>query len=80
MTEQNKIEKLRQLINEADAIVIGAASGMSAASSKDWRYFYQDDDVYKKIAGGLREKYGDRNFFDSGGSRLFSTQSSDALF
>lgn len=65
MTEQDKIDKLRELIDSADAIVVGTASGMSAASGKNWRYFYQDDDVYKKIAGGLREKYGDRNFFDA---------------
>lgn len=62
---ENKIELLRQKINKADAIVVGTASGMSAASGKNWRYFYQDDDVYKKIAGGLREKYGDKNFFDA---------------
>ena len=65
MTEQEKIKRLGELIDQADAIVVGTASGMSAASGKDWRYFYQDDDVYKKIAGGLREKYGDRNFFDA---------------
>ena len=65
MNEQDKIKKLRELLNESDAIVVGTASGMSAASSKDWRYFYQDDDVYKKIAGGLRDKYGDKNFFDA---------------
>ncbi len=65
MTEKDKIYRLRELINQADAIVVGTASGMSAASGKNWRYFYQDDDVYKKIAGGLREKYGDKNFFDA---------------
>lgn len=65
MTEQDKIKKLRELIDTADAIVVGTASGMSAASGKNRRYFYQDDDVYKKIAGGLREKYGDKNYFDA---------------
>ncbi|MBD5353567.1 MAG: NAD-dependent protein deacetylase [Bacteroides sp.] len=65
MTEKDKIKRLRGLIDDADAIVVGTASGMSAASGKNWRYFYQDDDVYKKIAGGLREKYGDKNLFDA---------------
>ena len=29
------------------------------------RYYYQDGDDYKKIAGGLREKYGVNNLFDA---------------
>lgn len=63
MTEQNKIKELRELINNADAIVVGTASGMSAAGGL--RYYYQDDDDYKKIAGGLREKYDVKNLFDA---------------
>ena len=63
MTEQNKIKELRELISKADAIVVGTASGMSAAGGL--RYYYQDDDDYKKIAGGLREKYGVKNLFDA---------------
>ncbi|MDE5878069.1 MAG: NAD-dependent protein deacetylase [Muribaculaceae bacterium] len=62
MTEKNKIEILREKINEADAIVVGGASGMSAASG--FRWYYEDDDDYKEIAGGLREKYKDYNSFD----------------
>ena len=34
MTEQDKIKKLNKLIDQADAIVVGTASGMSAASGK----------------------------------------------
>lgn len=63
MTEQEKIQILIKKINDADAIVVGTASGMSAAGGL--RYYYQDDDDYKKIAGGLREKYGDKNLFDA---------------
>ncbi|MDE6265338.1 MAG: NAD-dependent protein deacetylase [Paramuribaculum sp.] len=62
MTEKEKIDILREKINEADAIVVGGASGMSAASG--FRWYYEDDDDYKEIAGGLREKYGDHNSFD----------------
>lgn len=63
MTEQEKIQKLKDLINDSDAIVVGTASGMSAAGGL--RYYYQDDDDYKKMAGGLREKYGVKNLFDA---------------
>ena len=36
---------------------------MSAAVGQ--RYYYQDDDDYKKITGGLREKYRVNNLFDA---------------
>lgn len=62
MNEQEKIDLLKEKINSADAIVVGTASGMSAAAGL--RYFYQDDDDYKAMAGGLREKYGDENMFN----------------
>lgn len=65
MTENEKIDILRKKIDWADAIVVGTASGMSAASGDAFRYFYQDDDAYRKIAGGLRDKYGDKNYFDA---------------
>lgn len=63
MNEKCKIELLKEKIAEADAIVIGMASGMSAAGGL--RYFYQDDEDYKRMIGGLREKYGVRNMFDA---------------
>ncbi len=59
----DKIELLKQKINGAEAIVVGTASGMSAASGL--RFYYQDDNDYKQIAGGLREKYGVYNLFDA---------------
>lgn len=49
-------------MDEADAIVVGGASGMSAASG--FRFYYQDDEVFRRMAGSLREKYGFRNQFD----------------
>lgn len=65
MTENKKISLLKEKILWADTIVVGTASGMSAASGDGFRYFYQDDDTYRQIAGGLREKYGDKTFFDA---------------
>ena len=45
MDEQNKIELLKEKIDSAEAIVVGIASGMSAANGE--RYYYQDDDDFK---------------------------------
>lgn len=56
------IKHLRQKIDEAEAIVVGGASGMSAASG--FRFYYMDDKVYKQIAGGLREKYQKFSMYD----------------
>ncbi len=49
------IEKLRQAIAQADAIVVGGASGMSAASG--FCFYYKNDDVFRKMAGKLGDKY-----------------------
>lgn len=60
--KDNDIEKLKELINSADAIVVGGAAGMSAASG--FKFYYQDDDVFRMLAGGLADKYGFKNMFD----------------
>lgn len=62
MVAQEKIDLLRKKIDEADAIVVGGASGMSAASG--FKFYYQCDDVFRRIAGSLEQKYGFHNFFD----------------
>lgn len=63
MDKKEKIEILKKKIEEADAIVVGGASGMSAASG--FKFYYADDDVFKNIAGGLREKYDVHSQFDA---------------
>lgn len=63
MVAKETIELLRKKINEADAIVVGGASGMSAASG--FVFYYQCDEVFRKIAGSLEDKYGFHNFFDA---------------
>lgn len=62
MTKE-KIELLRTKINEADAIVVGGASGMSAASG--FVFYYQCDEVFQNIVGSLEDKYDFHNFFDA---------------
>lgn len=58
----DKIKLLRDKIDKADAIVVGGAAGMSAASG--FKFYYQDDEVFRWIAGGLADKYGFHNSFD----------------
>lgn len=55
------LEQLRKAIQEAEAIVIGGASGMSAAAG--FRFYYQNDDTFRQIAGKLGEKYNADGFF-----------------
>lgn len=62
MDNNIQIEILKKKIEEADAVVVGGASGMSAASG--FKFYYQDDEVFRDLAGTLREKYGFRNMFD----------------
>ncbi len=62
MDKERLLDILKSKIEEADAIVVGGASGMSAASG--FRFYYQDDEVFRQMAGSLREKYGFRNMFD----------------
>ena len=62
MTEKEKLEILKRKIEEADAIVVGGASGMSAASG--FKFYYEEDDVFRKLAGSLGKKYGFHNWFD----------------
>ena len=43
-------------------IIVGIASGMSAAHGE--KYYYPDDDDFKKLAGSLRDKYDIPSWFD----------------
>ena len=45
-----------QELNEADCIVVGGASGLSAAGGG--RFYYEDNASYRKYFGRFAEKYG----------------------
>lgn len=62
MVSEEKIQLLREKIDGADAIVVGGASGMSAASG--FEFYYKDDETFRLLAGGLAEKYRKYNLFD----------------
>ena len=64
MSNMNEtIKILKNKIDTADAIIVGGASGMSAAAG--FKFYYQRDEVFEKIAGSLENKYGFHNFFDA---------------
>lgn len=44
-----QIEILKKEIQEAEAIIVGGASGMSAAAG--FRFYYMNDATFKQIAG-----------------------------
>lgn len=48
MDKERLFDILKRKIEEADAIVVGGASGMSAASG--FRFYYQDDEVFRQLA------------------------------
>lgn len=56
-----QIEILKKKIQEAEAIIVGGASGMSAAAG--FRFYYMNDATFKQIAGQLGEKYHADVFF-----------------
>ena len=62
MNKDKQIESFKKIINNAEAIVVGGASGMSAAAG--FKFYYQRDEVFEMIAGSLEDKYGFHNFFD----------------
>ena len=57
---QNNIDIILQKIEEADAVVVGGASGMSAAAGYNW---YVDDENFQKYFGAFAKEYGIENIF-----------------
>lgn len=49
-------------IEKADAILVGGASGMSAAAG--FRHYYERDDMFGELFGDFEEKYGYHSSFD----------------
>lgn len=58
----DKLNILIEKIQEADAILVGAGSGMSAAAGL--RFYYERDNVFLENFGKFEEKYGFHNAFD----------------
>lgn len=57
-----KIEIFCDKLNTADAILVGAASGMSSAAG--FRHYYEHDEGFVKLFSDFEKKYGYKNSFD----------------
>ena len=57
-----QIMRLTQEIRDADCIVVGGASGLSAAGGGD--FYYEDNASYRKYFGKFAEKYHFKGAFD----------------
>lgn len=53
---RRNVELLAEKISSADAILVGAASGMSTACG--YRFFYEKDDLFERYLGDFGRKYG----------------------
>lgn len=62
MSYKEQVKLLVEHIQEAGAIVAGAASGMSAAAG--FRHYYEHDKDFADNLGEFERKYGYRNSFD----------------
>jgi NAD-dependent SIR2 family protein deacetylase len=58
---QDNIDTLLKKIEEAEAIVVGGAAGMSEAAGYS---FYQPDETFLKYFGKFSDKYGIKNIFE----------------
>ena len=61
-SHEEQVRILVEHIQEADAIVVGAASGMSAAAG--FRHYYEHDKDFVENLGDFEKKYGFHNSFD----------------
>lgn len=59
---EEQVKRLLEHIQDADAIVVGAASGMSAAAG--FRHYYERDRDFVDNLGDFEKKYGFHNSFD----------------
>lgn len=75
--EQN-VSLLMEKIEDADAICVGAASGLSAAGGHT--FYYQRDKLFVEIFGAYEKKYGYHNSFDGFYYRYQSAESGGAFW
>ena len=58
---ETSIEKAREAIQEADAIIIGASNGLSISEGYN---IFADNEMFRQQFGDFREKFGLRNVLD----------------
>ena len=57
-----QIETFAHMIEEADCVLVGGASGLSAAGGGD--FYYEDNATYRRHFGKFAERYGFRGAFE----------------
>ena len=62
LSYDEQIDLFARNVQEADCILVGGASGLSAAGGGD--FYYENNDSYKKYFGKYAEKYGFNGAFD----------------
>lgn len=62
LSYDEQIDLFARNVQEADCILVGGASGLSAAGGGD--FYYDNNDSYKKYFGKYAEKYGFNGAFD----------------
>lgn len=61
-THEENVELLLEKLDDADAVMVGAASGMSSAAG--YSFYYQRDEVFLREFGAFEERYGFHSGFD----------------
>ena len=59
---QEQVQVFSEKVSEADCILVGGASGLSAAGGGD--FYYADTSSFRKHFGKYAEKYGFKGAFD----------------
>ncbi|MDD3367948.1 MAG: NAD-dependent protein deacetylase [Lachnospiraceae bacterium] len=59
---EEQIKNFAKQVKDAECIIIGGASGLSAAGGGD--FYYEDNESYRKYFGKYAEKYGFNGAFD----------------
>ena len=54
-THSKNVRTLLDKLNSAEAILVGAAAGMSASCG--FNFFYQNDEMFQKYLGDFHKKY-----------------------
>lgn len=62
-----QIETFARMIEEVDCVLVGGASGLSAAGGGD--FYYEDNATYRKHFGKFAERYGFRGAFEGSSYR-----------
>lgn len=65
---EEQIRQAAKAISEADAILVGGASGLSAAGGGD--FYYSDTPSFYQAFGRFAKKYGVKNAFKTGSRKV----------